>query len=493
MSKVALYREITKQTAIYGIIPFLRSASGFLLLPVFTRYLTPTDYGIMDLLDVALTITSLFFGMRLGEAMLYFYFNEETEERRNIAVTTTFVASALSGALTLALGWVISPQLSRLLLGNIRYAWYVRLMFMGLGVTFMGETGLTYLRGMNKSGQFTLVNTIRMFSNTALVLILLIGFHMTVAAFLWASIISSAGCVIYLYAAVLRTLPLAVDFGLLWKEVKYSFPLACQGLTTLVANIGDRVFLRRSVSLGEIGTYALAYKFGMMVDMVRVMFDTYWQAQSFAIMKRENARDMYSGTCTYLFFVLGTITTGMVVFLRPAMRLLIGPKFAGIEPYVPWLAAAYLIRAMAGYLRTVMRTENQTRWEGWVAGITGVVCIAAYATLIPAFHVWGAVEATGIAFLVMLVSSYWFAQRVKRHDFEWGRLSRIAAAGVFVSILAQVLPPGGWIYDVGVSTGLMLLYFLVLVGSGFLNADEKRLLRRRLGALGKKAQAYRAI
>src|ERR1039458_6111722 len=107
MSNFATLREMATKSTFYGIIPMLRSAVGFLLLPVFTRYMTPKDYGIMDLLDLALTVTSLFFGMRLGEAMLYYYFNEETESGRHLVVTTTFLASAFSGFLILCLGWIV--------------------------------------------------------------------------------------------------------------------------------------------------------------------------------------------------------------------------------------------------------------------------------------------------------------------------------------------------------------------------------------------------
>jgi O-antigen/teichoic acid export membrane protein len=481
---------MARKSGVYGIAQLIRSVSGLALLPIFTRYMTPTDYGIMDLLDVALTIATLLFGVRLADAMLYYYFEAATEERRQVVVTTAFLASALSGAAMGCLGWVASPEISRILLGDVQYTWYVRLMFLSLSVTFTCEAGTAYLRALNYSALFALLTTARLLATIALILVLMVGFNSTVAAFFWASIVTGAALSVYLYASTLRGLPLRLDVSLLWRMIKYGFPLACQGLAILVINIGDRVFLRRVVSLGEIGTYALAYKFGMLVDSIRVSFDTYWRAQSFALLKRGDGKAVYSETCTYLLLVLGTAAVGIVVFLRPALRVFVGPKFTGVDLYVPWITLAYVICGMAGYFRTVMRTENQTHWEGTVAAVATTVCLVGYFTLIPAFHVWGAIAATGLAFVAMLVTSYWLGQRVKHHEFEWGRMAKIFVAGIVVTVAAQILPPAGFWLELGISAGLMTAYFLILVGAGFLNAHEKRLIRQGAGVMLRRMEAY---
>jgi O-antigen/teichoic acid export membrane protein len=454
--------------------------------------MTPKDYGIMDLLDLALTVTSLFFGMRLGEAMLYYYFNEETESDRHLVVTTTFLASAFSGFLILCLGWIVAPQVSRVLLGDVRYAGYVRLMFVNLGGSFMFETGLIYLRGRNEAGRVVLVSVVRLASTISLILVLMIGYGMTVAAFLWASIVTAAVLSVYLYLDVLRELPLRFDWGLLWREIKYSYPLAFQGVAMLLINFGDRFFLRRVVSLDEIGLYAIAYKLGFIIDTAHWPFDLYGRSQAFHLLKTDNAHELYVQTCTYVFLALGTLMTGLVVFLSPALTLLVGPKFRVAAPYVPWIGLAYLIRAMADYFRTVMRTENQTRHEGTVASVSAAVCLVAYVTLIPAFHVWGAVAATVLAFAAMAVTSYWLGQKVKRHEFEWGRMAKIAVAATVVSVASRLISTSGLWNELVVSSVLMVLYFVILAGIGFATADEKRLIRQSAGVILRKVQAYRA-
>jgi O-antigen/teichoic acid export membrane protein len=455
--------------------------------------MSPAEYGIMDLLDLAMTLAALCFGMRLGEAMLYYYFKEQTPERRNAVVTTTFIFSGLMGIAAAAAGWFVSPALSRVLLGDAKYVQYVRLMWINLGVVFTYETGLTYLRGLNQSAKFVTVSLVRLTASIGLVLVLMIGYGMTVASFLWSTIITAVGLSIYMYMTALRSLPLVLNYEMLRAQIRYSWPLALQGLSMLVMNFGDRFFLRRVVSLGELGIYAIAYKLGLVMGYLQGPFDTYWRAQSFSILKAGNAREIYAQTCTYLFLVLGTALTGVVVFLGPALRLLVGPKFADVEPYVPWLALAYLFRAMADYFRTVMRTENQTKYEGLVGAISTVVCLVAYASLIPAWHVWGAVAATVIAFLCMMIVSFWLGQRVKRHDFEWARMAKIAIAGAAVSVAARTLAPTGLLLGLAFSTALMLIYFGLLAQFRFFNQDERRLLRQAAIALVRKGQQFRAI
>ncbi len=467
--------------------------AGMLLLPVYTRYMSPADYGIMDLLDVALIIASLFFGMRWGDGMLYQYFNTSSEERRLLVVGTNFWGSLMVAAAILPFGWILAPQLSRLVLGSARYTWYVQLMLINLCLLLPCEVGTSYFRGLNQSTRSALLNIARSTVAIGLLVILMVRFHMTVAAYLWASIAGTAVVVIYSFYKVIPEVPLRLDGAMLWSELKYGFPLIWYGAGLMVVNFGDRIFLRQVVSLSEIGVYALAYKFGLLVNFVQTPFELYWRSQSFALLKRENSKDLYVEICTYMFLVLATAATGLTIFLKPTVRLMVGPRFSGFAPYVPWIAIAYLAKAMADYFRTVLRTENRTHHEATVAAISTASCLIAYATLIPRYHVWGAVIATDIAFGVMMLVSYWFGQRIKPHDFEWSRMAKVAASGVVVSVIACIIPSAGLWPDFAIAFLLLLAYGFLIVTLGFLNADEQRLIRQSLGIARRKSRAFLAI
>ena len=67
------FRELVKSTGKYSIAMLARRAAGILMLPIYTRLLTPADYGVLELLDLTTSMLSILVGMRIGQALFYFY------------------------------------------------------------------------------------------------------------------------------------------------------------------------------------------------------------------------------------------------------------------------------------------------------------------------------------------------------------------------------------------------------------------------------------
>ena len=76
-------KKLSKHTLIYGTGILLGKAIGFFLIPLYTHYLTPRDYGILELLDLTGYIMGEFFGMGLSESILryYPYYSEEKDKK----------------------------------------------------------------------------------------------------------------------------------------------------------------------------------------------------------------------------------------------------------------------------------------------------------------------------------------------------------------------------------------------------------------------------
>ena len=60
------YKKALNHTAIYGAADILRKIVGFLMLPIYTRYLTPADYGVVELMKMTIAIVEIVIGMRMG-------------------------------------------------------------------------------------------------------------------------------------------------------------------------------------------------------------------------------------------------------------------------------------------------------------------------------------------------------------------------------------------------------------------------------------------
>jgi O-antigen/teichoic acid export membrane protein len=242
------------------------------------------------------------------------------------------------------------------------------------------------------------------------------------------------------------------------------------------------------VPLAGIGIYSLAYKIGMAVSHVHQPFETYWRAQVFKLLKLEKGEQIYERTATYLSLVLTSVALVLVLFLDPLMNVMVGPDFREAGVYVPWIAAVYLVRAFGDYLRTIIRVEGKTGREAQVTTISALVCLAGYALLIPRYHLWGAIAATGVCFAVALVLSWRQAQRTRPFHFELRRMAVIVLSAALIAVAFRLLRPEDLWLQIPIALACLAAYPALLVASQVPNAEERELaasaaskLRRRFG------------
>ncbi|RME28056.1 MAG: lipopolysaccharide biosynthesis protein, partial [Candidatus Zixiibacteriota bacterium] len=67
-----------KQSSVYMAGQLLSRLISFIMLPIYTRFLTPADYGILELLSMTVDIVAMLAGAGISAALLRFYSEKET-------------------------------------------------------------------------------------------------------------------------------------------------------------------------------------------------------------------------------------------------------------------------------------------------------------------------------------------------------------------------------------------------------------------------------
>lgn len=470
---MSIYRTIAKHTATYSAALIIGKMASFVLMPIYTRHLTPADYGVMELLDLAIFILTALFGTRLADSLFYFHSQAATEERRAQVVGTAFLSSIVLGFLGAAAGWLAVEPLSMLVFGNAAYAHYFRIVFLGFGFIFVEEMGFGYLRVVNRSGAYVAGKMAHLALMVALSLILLIRYDMGVGAMLWSSAAAAAAVSLGLAALVLSNNGAHFDFRLAAKMVRYAIPLGLSAIGMTVMHSGDRFFLQRSVPLADVGVYALGYKFGMLVAFIQLAFITYWNAQVFQVVRLPDGDRTYVRVCTYFVLCLASLAVVLSTFSVPIIRVMTTPAFQGAAALVPAIAAIYVMRGLGDYFRGVFAIHNRPDLNAKVTGYAVVITLAAYATLIPRFHLWGAAAATAIAFLAMDLVAFYEAQKVRAYSFEWRRLAQIALAGAAAVAPPLLLRPDSVVLQCVLAAACTLVFPALLATIGFFEPEEK--------------------
>ena len=87
-----------KNTSIYAIGNIFPRIISFFLLPIFTRYLSPEEYGILNSMNLLGVVLSIFFTMAIERSVFRLYFDYKNEERKDflgtifISLVVTFLS-----------------------------------------------------------------------------------------------------------------------------------------------------------------------------------------------------------------------------------------------------------------------------------------------------------------------------------------------------------------------------------------------------------------
>ena len=215
--------------------------------------------------------------------------------------------------------------------------------------------------------------------------------------------------------------------------IRYAAPLGLSAIGMTILHSGDRFFLQRIVSLDQVGIYALAYKFGMLVAYGHLAFLTYWSSQMFEVVRMPNGDRTYVRICTYFMLVLATTAVVLSVWSAPVIRVMTTPAFQGAIVLGPVIRGRLCHTRPGGdYSAACSGIHNRPELNAKVTFGAVVATLIAYAVLIPPFRLWGAAVATVLGFLVMDAFAFFEAQKVAHMLSNGRRMVVIVWRGVAV-------------------------------------------------------------
>jgi len=266
---VSLAGRLGRNSAIYTVASVLQRGLSFLLLPFYTRYLLPDDFGILSVVTVLNGLFTVLFTFSLYGAITRFYFeyrDNPSELREFLGTTMTFglLASVVMGALTLVVGpWLLGP-----ILGDIPFWPYVAL---GIVATVFQPFFLMYLHLLQTREQafrYALLNLLNFLTSLCLVIGLVVFARMRAAGPLLANAI--VALVFFCVALLLIYGDVAFRFRRdhLRRALRYCLPLVPHNVAGQLQIMFDRFVLNRMMGTAAVGLYQVAYQFGALLGVV---------------------------------------------------------------------------------------------------------------------------------------------------------------------------------------------------------------------------------
>jgi len=318
-----------KDIMIYGVGSILRQLVGFIMLPIYTSYLTPADYGIVSLLVLSMAISELLIGARFAQVIPRFYYDKSNEISRQRVLSTALTVTALISFFGVIVIWLSSNFLSSILFGSEQYSNYIGIYSLLLFTSGIESYGLMYLRILEKPLLFIIVSLVKLVIQLSLNIYLIVFLEYGVMGVIMSGIISSSiFCVLFLFMIYVRC-GMWFDRLMIKQLVLFSWPLWLSGFAGIYIHSSNRFFIRIFSSLDDVGLFELATKFSSILGvLVWYPFSNWWQVQRFKILKESsNVKKEYQQIFDVMSTVMAVTVAGIILFSEPLITIMSSSEF----------------------------------------------------------------------------------------------------------------------------------------------------------------------
>jgi O-antigen/teichoic acid export membrane protein len=462
-----------KQSFVWGLGGVLTKVASFVMLPLYTHYLAPSDYGVWELLDLVMSLLGMLLNMGLTAGILKYYAAAETNADRRAIISTSFVFALLTGSVVFTAGSALIPVATRALFGPGVSNVYLFLSFTLSVMAYVATVPYTLMRARHQTERLVTFDTVGMvfmlLLNVYFVLILKLGLFGVLLSPLLVGTVKA----IVLFVWTRHDFGVSIDRKRLRQLLVFGGPLVLSNLTMFALNFSDRFFLREFQSLEAVGIYAVGYKFGYMLNFLMIQpFNMMWQARMYVIHKQADHRRIFRHMFVLYSLLLIASGLGLSLFGQTAVPILVDQRYVGAAAIIPIVTLAYVFLGIGFFLQVGMFLASRTSLIGVVSAMASVANLVLNYVLIRSFGMAGAAWATLLGFLVLAVGSYFFSEHVYSLPLGVGRVLKALLLGVGVYLVSQGVGFSGWAAVLLWKTVLFAGFGALIWATGVLSADE---------------------
>jgi O-antigen/teichoic acid export membrane protein len=475
------FSRLIKGTGIMALAGLLEKGVAFFLLPLYTHYLTPADYGAVELFIVLLTIMDIVVQQGLVSAVFkrIAFDKGENEIEDYRTVMGTAIIYVLGTGLLVGIAMIVfAGQLSPLLFDQPGYDFLMAVGALTLITRVVEKILIVPLRSAQRYTTCAAISFVIFCSKLTGNLVFLVHFDAGFASLLYGQ---CAGAVVGIIAAAIaarKYVSFRFDRAELRVLTKFGHPLIFSAIGLLVLNSTDRVLLKYFGENTLVGLYSIASKLGFAVDAFLLgPFRSTWPTVYYKIAREDGAHATF-GLFALRFFGLGLVATLAAHWFAPyALWILTTPAYYPAASAVGLIVASVFLYTLNDILKVGMNITARTHLLPIRVVLAGVVNVVFGFLLIPVWGIVGAALATIVAYAFMDWFTIWACRDFYRIDYDWAGAAKLTVFALAVFVLHRVLPESNLVVDIVLKT--VLLIVLLVVTMRTVKLDLRPLLRWR--------------
>lgn len=436
---------------------------SFLIIPVYTYFLSPADYGVLSIANMIFALLLLVFTLGIDGALIRFYFdfkNDAKEYRKFLG--TNIVLILLLGFLGVLLMEIFGQAIVSLVFKNIPYHPYIRLV---VWYTFFNAIFVflsCLLRAKEKSFQYILLVAANLLFQVILVLFFLVFLRRGIIGVLEAYVYSAGISAILYLAIIMREAKLSFDLKKAKSSLLFGLPLMPYLLAVWVIPYATRIFLERYASLKELGLFSLGFNLSQAMVVIVGAFNCAWAPFYYSLAEKKEGLRILARVSTYFFGLI--LLTGLVFsyFAKEVIIIVASPNFYDAHRPLFLLIGSTIFYGLYYIVVQGIYYVKKTYFLSIAAIIAAIVNIAANFLLVPKFGMMGAAMVNLISYFILFIFVFIFSQKLFPLPYEYSRIFKIFFAVLLFYFLSHFVSTPYLFLNIIIKIILIGCFFLTI-------------------------------
>ena len=423
-------RRFFKHTLIFGVGGIIGQLVPFILLPLYTNYLTPAEYGILDVIHMASDIITTVFlvgGIRLA-AMTFYKQAESEEARRRVAITVSLLLwIAVAAAIAASIYFV--DYIDQFLKTGEK-----KILAFGLTIILLEAltaVPMTLTQARLESLRFVLTNLAMGLSRLVLCIYFVAGLEWGIWGFLYAQAIVVIVSGIYLTYREFRIGSIYPDTTK-WKDILlFSLPLVPNGIFAFIYIASGRIsvlnigpYEGEIAAMGAVGLYALANRLMSVSRFLGVVpMQQVWTVEMYEVYKRPDASCVFGNFAHRLLCIQAFAVLFISIFSLEIVRTLCASDFHAAAALIPLFGLYSILTLFTVQMNNTFFITRKTHYNMLCTVCTLYFAILFMCHFVPRWGITGAILAYILTHIAYCGIVYCVTQRIFRVRYPFGKIA----------------------------------------------------------------------
>lgn len=420
--------RLIRDTTVYGLGALLSHALGFLLIPLYTRFLDVADYGRLALLNQILQVLAFVFLGGVSTAAMRFYYDQgaDAAHRAQVYGTATALLLGLPPLLLLVIGpvlWLICERF----LASVPFVPYVLIVLLTALFTPLEKLVKGLLRVQRRPQMYVAFDIAFFLTQAAAIVAAVAWLGYGLQGQLYAQLLANAAFSLVSLLILQRYCRLALGRSLAVRMLRFGVPLIPFFILTWLSTAAGRFLLEHFASLEQVGLFALAAQFAGLLLLASTAFDNAFMPHFLERAGQPGAESELGLLVTRYATLFGLMSLGIIIVSTPTIQIVARPVYHEAALYVAPLTLANWLFALRRPLVWSFTHNQRSGALSLVQGASVGVLIALLLLFLGPLDlgVPGVAVAAVLANLFFLGAGFSLSQSGFRLQIPWPRLGAI--------------------------------------------------------------------